>query len=175
MITYPQADEHIPYYRRYIELVSQGADIFAVLSHQPEELRRLLQNVSDEQGNIHPAAGEWSIKEVIGHLCDAERILAFRALCFARGEKGAILGFEPNDYVAEANFNRRTLTDLVEEFNHLRLANVLCFNRLTDAESKRSGIASDNPISVRALIFVLAGHVIHHVESLKTVYQVEAV
>jgi hypothetical protein len=175
MITYPQADEYIPYYGRYIERVAQDADVFAVLDRQPDELSTLLQSVSDEQANIHPAAGEWSIKEVIGHLCDAERILAFRALCFARGEKASVLGFEPDDYVVEADFNRRTLADLVEEFNHLRRANVLCFNRLTDAESKRSGIASDNLISVRALVYVLAGHVMHHIESLKTVYKVEAV
>src|SRR5262245_54693110 len=106
MIMYPQTDEYIPYYGRYIELVARDADIFALLSSQPAELHDLLQSVSDDRANIRPAIGEWSIKEVIGHLCDAERILAYRAFCFARGEKAAIPGFEPDDYVQEADFNR---------------------------------------------------------------------
>jgi uncharacterized damage-inducible protein DinB len=175
MIPRPQADEFAPYFGRYIERVPEGTDLFALLSSQPDELRELLQDVSEEQANVRPAPGEWSIKEVMGHICDVERIFAFRALWIARGDTQPLPGFEQDDYVRATDFNARTLADLVEEFTLQRRANLLCFKPLTDGELARHGTASSGPFSVRALLYTLAGHVIHHIESLKTDYKVEAV
>ncbi|MFN8450678.1 MAG: DinB family protein [Anaerolineae bacterium] len=172
MIARPQADEYAPYYGQYIRRVPDGADIFTVLSGQPDELRALLASVSDERANLRPAPGEWSIKEVVGHVCDAERIFAYRALRVARGDTTPLPGFEQDDYVRATDLNVRSLPDLIEEFVLQRRANVLCFQPLTEAESQRRGTASSNPVSVRALLFMMAGHVMHHIESLKTDHKV---
>jgi len=172
MISHPQSDEYGAYYGRYIERVPEGSDIFAVLSGQPEEVRALLQAVSEAQANVRPAPGEWSVKEVIRHVCDAERIFAYRALRVARGDEKPLAGFEQDDYVRATDFNLRSLPDLIEEFTLQRRANVLCFKPLSEAETVRRGTASDAPISVRAVLYMMAGHVMHHIESLKVDYKV---
>jgi hypothetical protein len=174
MIPRPQADEHGAYYLTYINRVPEGSDVLAVLSAQPEELKALLQGVSEEQANMRPAPGEWSIKEVLGHICDTERVFAFRALWAARGDVEPLPGFEQDNFVKATDFNARTVSDLVSEFEYQRLANVLCFRTLTDEELVRKGSASGKPITARALLYMLAGHVLHHIESLKTSYHVGA-
>ena len=172
MITRPQADEYAPFYAGYVQRVPENADIMTLLGSQPDELHSLLQNVTDEQANVRPALGEWSIKEVLGHICDTERIFAYRALRIARGDNTPLPGFEQNDYVRATDFNRRSLADLTDEFGFQRRANGLCFSALMEEELVRKGVASDNPISMRACLYILAGHVMHHVESLKTDYKV---
>ena len=172
MIPRPQSGEYGSYYEGYIQRVPEGSDIFALLSRQPDDLRTLLQSVPDEQANTHPAPGEWSVKEVLGHICDGERVFGYRALRFARSDSTPLPGFEQNDYVRATDFNARTLTDLIEEFTFLRRANIVCFKPLTDDELMRRGTASNNPFSVRALLYVMIGHVMHHIESLKTDYKV---
>lgn len=172
MIQRPQSDEAAPYYFNYINRVPQGADLFALLAAQPGELRALLQRVTDAQANLRPKPGEWSVKEVIGHLNDTERIFAYRALCIARGDITPLPGFEQDDYVRATDFNRRSLSDLLDEFASQRQANGLCFKPLTEAESQRRGTASNNPISARACLYILVGHVLHHVESLTVDYKV---
>lgn len=172
MITRPQADEYAPYYAGYIQRVPEGSDIFALLSHQPDELRTLLQDIPDAQANMRPAPGEWSVKEMIGHVCDTERIFAYRVLRIARGDTTPLSGFEQDEYVRATDFNARSLPDLIEEFAAQRRANVLCFKPLTEAETVRHGTASTFPVSVRALLYMMAGHVMHHIESLKTDYKV---
>src|SRR5688572_15429830 len=116
MITAPQADEYSQFYAGYIQRVPQDVDIFVLLNKQPEELHTLLQSVSDAQASVRPAAGEWSIKEVLGHLCDGERVFAYRALRIARADTTPLPGFEQNDYIEATDFNARTLSDLLEEF-----------------------------------------------------------
>jgi hypothetical protein len=172
MIPRPATDEHGAYYSTYINRVPDGADVFALMRAQPDELRTLVVGVSDEQANVHPAPGEWSIKEVLGHICDAERVFAYRALWAARNDQQPLPGFEQDDYVRATNFNGRTVSDLVEEFNLQRQANVLCFKPLTEAELIRKSSASGNPITARAVIYMMIGHVMHHIESLKTSYHV---
>jgi len=172
MIARPQADEYAPFYAGYVQRVPDSSDIFALLSSQPDELRALLQSVSDSQANARPAPGEWSVKEVIGHLCDSERVFAYRAMRIARSDATPLPGFEQDDYVQATDFNRRTLSDLLDEFASQRRANVLCFQPLTDTETARRGTASNATVSVRALLYILAGHVMHHIESLKTTYKV---
>jgi hypothetical protein len=172
MIPFPQADEYFTYYAGYIQRVPQGSDLFAILSQQPEELRALLQNVPDAQANVRPAPGEWSIKEVVGHICDTERVFAYRALRMARADTTPLPGFEQDDFVRGTDFNVRSLPDLVEEFTLQRRANLVCFRPLTAEELNRRGTASGYPFSVRALLYIMAGHVMHHIESLKDTYKV---
>lgn len=174
MIQPPRSDEHAPYYGGYIARVPAGQDVFALLAAQPAELRALLSTVTDAQASVPPKAGEWSVKEVIGHINDTERIFAYRALCIARADQTPLPGFEQDDYVRATDFNRRSLSDLVEEFALQRQANLLCFRPFTEAEIDRRGTASGNPFSVRALLFAMAGHVMHHVESLRVDYHVGA-
>lgn len=174
MIPVPQADEYLPYYGTYIGRVPAGSDIFALLSSQPDELSALLARVSDEMANQRPAPGEWSIKEVVGHICDAERIFAYRALRVARADTTPLPGFEQDDYVTSTHFNARSLGDLAEEFSLQRRANILCFKPLSTEELVRRGTASNGPVTPRAIIYMMVGHVMHHVESLKKDYHIGA-
>jgi hypothetical protein len=174
VIQAPKADEYNEYYARYIHSVPLDRDLFAQLADQPDDLRALLSRVSDVRASTAPKPGEWSIKEIIGHISDVERILSYRALCIARADTTALPGFEQNDYVRATDFNQASLDSLLEEFALLRKANVLCFKRLTDAELDRQGTASGLRFSVRALLFSLIGHVKHHIDSLKTDYNVGA-
>lgn len=172
MISRPEANEYAPFYDGYVQHVPQGSDIFDLLSRQPDELNALLQSVTDEQASQRPAPSEWSIKEVIGHIADTERVFAYRAVRIARGDTTPLPGFDQNAFVSRTDFNRRTLKDLLAEFSLQRQANLLCLKPLTEAEIARQGTASSAGITVRALLYILAGHVIHHLESLKTSYKV---
>jgi hypothetical protein len=172
LISRPQTDEYGEFYNGYIQRVPEGVDLWVVLSDQPGELGALLGNLSDEQANVRPAPGEWSVKEVVGHLCDTERVFAYRALRIARGDTTLLAGFNQDDYVRGTDFNARRLSDLIEEFSLQRRANLLCFQPLTDVEIDRRGTASNNPVSVRALLYIMAGHVTHHIVSLKTDYKI---
>jgi len=175
MIQPPRPDEYAEYFGRYIQRVPPESDIFALFATQPDELRALLQNITDEQANRRPAPGEWSIKEVVGHLNDVERIFAYRLFWIARGDTTPLPGFEQDDFVRGTDFNQRSLSSLIDEFSHQRQANVLCFTPLTQAEIDRRGTASRGPFSARALLYVLVGHVIHHIESLMVDYNVKGI
>ena len=174
MIQRPQTGEYNEFYAGYIQRVPTGSDLFALMSSQPDALRALLQNITDEQASVRPAPAEWSVKEVLGHIADSERVFAYRMLRIARGDQTALPGFDQNEFVSGTDFNRRSVADLLDEFEFQRRANVLLAASLTDEEIDRRGTASSNPISVRALLYILAGHVIHHIESLKTDYKVGA-
>lgn len=165
----PTADECSPYYFTYIQLVPDG-DILHTLQTQHANIHSLLKDISDTTAAASPAPGEWSIKEVIAHLSDAERLFAFRALWFARGEQSALPGMEPNPWVALSNANRRTMHDLLAEFDQVRAASLSLFSNLDAAAWQRQGIASEMVISVRALAWIIAGHECHHNRSLREVY-----
>jgi uncharacterized damage-inducible protein DinB len=171
MIPRPNTDEYGAYYGGYINRVPEGADVFALLASEPDDLRALLAGVTEEAASMRLNPTEWSIKEVLGHICDTERILSYRAACVARGDTTPLPGFEQDDYVNGTDFNARTLADLLDEFAALRKANLLTFRPLTDAELVRRGTASNNPVTPRSLLYMLAGHVLHHVESLKVNYK----
>jgi uncharacterized damage-inducible protein DinB len=172
MIQPPKPDEYAPFYAGYIQRVPPEGDLFALLAAQPGELRDLLQDLSDEQASARPKPGEWSVKEVVGHINDTERVFAYRALRVARGDTTPLPGFNQDDYVRATDFNQRPLSDLIDEFALQRQANLLCFRPLTEAEIDRRGTASNNPVSVRALLHMLYGHVAHHIESLRVDYKV---
>lgn len=165
----PAMQECSAYYHTYIQLVPDG-DIVQTLQAQHATIHSLLQPVSESSASLAPAPGEWSIKQVVAHLSDAERLFAFRALWFARGEQSALPGMEPNPWVAISDANARALGDLLAEFDHVRAASIALFANLDAAAWQRGGVASDNPVSVRALAWIIAGHELHHNRSLREVY-----
>ena len=165
----PAADEYLAYYERYIALVPDG-NLVETLADQHRDTTRLLGAVDDKRGLYAYAAGKWTIKEVIGHLSDGERVFAYRALRFARGDGQPLAGFDENVYAPAGRFNERPMSDLVDEFKAIRASTVHLFRYLTDEEMARRGIANGNPISVRALGFVIAGHERHHVKLLRERY-----
>jgi hypothetical protein len=167
--TRPTADECGAYYFTYINLVPDG-DIVRTLQAQHAHVHALLKNTTGAQTAARPAPKEWNIKEVVAHLSDAERLFAFRALWFARGEQAALPGMEPNPWVDLSNANARSLSDLLAEFDHVRAASIALFANLDASAWQRRGIASNNIMSVRALAWIIAGHELHHNRSLREVY-----
>ena len=165
----PDATEYAPYYGRYISLVG-GGDIVATLEDQPRETLALLSTLSEEQGNFRYAPGKWSIKEMLGHLIDGERVFSYRALRFARNDQTPLASFEQDDYVREAGFADCVLADLIEEFVCVRRATVWLFRQFKAEAWMRGGVASGNPVTVRAIAYIIAGHELHHRRMLQEKY-----
>ncbi len=165
----PQRSEYDPYYETYVSLVPEE-DIVTALERQPAELRELLAGLPEENGFYAYADGKWSIKQLIGHLIDGERMFGYRVFRIARGDETPIEGFEQDGYIEHAHSNRRTFAELLEEFKLLRRANVLFFQNLTDDAWVRVGTANNAEISVRALAFIMAGHIRHHIGILRSRY-----
>lgn len=167
--TQPDANEYAPYYGKYISLVPAG-DVVATLSRQLDETLSLLRGLSEEQADSRYAPGKWSIKEVVGHVLDTERIFGHRAFRFARNDQQPLPGFEQDGYVLAANFGHRQLHELATEFEHLRRANLYLLGSLDEEAWLRRGVASDNEVSVRALAYIMAGHEAHHMRIVRERY-----
>jgi hypothetical protein len=165
----PEPGEYAPYYHRYISLVP-GPDILATLDEQRRQTLVLLSGRTDEDGNFRYAPDKWSLKEVLGHLNDTERILAYRALRIARNDPTPIEGFEQDDYVRNGPFARRPLEDLIEDYIAVRRSTVSLFRNLDEAAWTRRGTANKNEITVRALAYIIAGHELHHRRILEEKY-----
>ena len=165
----PAATEYAPYYQKYVGLVPEG-DILDLLEQQLGDTVHLLGSVSEERAAHRYAEGKWSVKEVVGHMVDTERVFAYRALCFARGDAGPLPGFEQDDFVAHGGFDARALRDLVGEFVHVRRANLHMLRGLSPEAWARDGVASNARVTVRALPYIIAGHERHHVELLRAKY-----
>jgi len=165
----PAADEYAPYFARYIEQVPEG-DVLDLLHRQVDETVALVSAVGEQDAGYRYAEGKWSIKEVVAHVADTERIMVYRALCFARGETAPLPGFDENAYVARAKFAGRSLRDIVAEFKSVRAATVPFFAGLDAEELQRRGTANNRPYSVRAVAFVVAGHERHHAKILAERY-----
>lgn len=170
-MTRPEKTEYAEYYEKYISLVTEN-EIVAALQNQLEELINIFVSIPEEKGMFTYAPDKWSIKELVGHLIDGERVFAYRALRFSRADKIPVEGFEQDDYVANADFNSIKLTDLVEELSLLRRANILFFKNLTAEMWIQIGTASNADISVRALAFIMVGHISHHLNILNERYLV---
>jgi len=168
-ITRPDSTEYAQYFDKYISLVPEG-EIVVTLSNQIEGTLSLIRGLSKDQGDLRYAPGKWSVKEVIGHLIDAERIFAYRALRFARNDATPLSGFDENSYVDNAGFGSRSLADLAEEFEHTRKSNVYLFKHLDGDSWLRRGAANNNEASVGALAYIIAGHELHHVGILRSRY-----
>lgn len=156
----PQPDEFAPYYATYIDKVSEN--VLGELEHQINSLTNFLKNIPDEKAYYAYAEGKWTIKEVVGHMIDTERIMAYRALRIARKDETPLASFEENEYVANAFFNDRSLESLAEEFAAVRSGNVYLFKYLSEEELSRMGTASGKRVSVRALLYIIVGHANHH-------------
>jgi uncharacterized damage-inducible protein DinB len=168
-MTRPDASEYASYFEKYTSLVPAG-DIVETLSRQLESTLSTLRGITEEQSDSRYAEGKWSIKELLGHIIDGERIFSYRALRFARGDRTPLSGFEQDDYVAGGNFAERSMSDLIEEFEHVRRASLSLFRHLNAEAWTRNGEASDNQISVRALAHIIAGHETHHIRILRERY-----
>jgi uncharacterized damage-inducible protein DinB len=157
----PEPGEYNPYYERYISLV-KGADILGTLDAQRRQMLLLLSGRDDADGNFRYAADKWSANEVLGHLCDTERIFAYRALRISRGDQTPIEGFEQDDYVRNGPFARIPLAEIIEDYIAVRRATLTQLRNLDQAAWTRRGVANKNEVTVRALAYVIAGHELHH-------------
>jgi uncharacterized damage-inducible protein DinB len=169
MLTRPASDEFAPYYAGYIGLVPEG-DVRRHLRLQLQDTLATLSGVPDEKAEKGYGPGKWSLKEVVGHLSDAERVFAYRLLRIARGDKTALPGFEQDDWIPLSRANARTLASLLLEFAAVREATLQLVESLDDAAWVRRGTASEKEISARALAYVCAGHEIHHLGIIRERY-----
>lgn len=165
----PESEEYGSYYEPYISQVTES-DIVAAMREQLEEVKKIFSGITEEQANYAYAEGKWTIKEVIGHLSDDERIFSYRALRISRADQTPIEGYEQDGYIENANFSGMSLSDLVEEFVLLRKANLILFENLPAEAWTRRGTASGIGISVRALAYLMVGHVRHHLNILRERY-----
>ncbi len=165
----PQLGENAPYYDRYITLVS-GNDILSAFDEQRRQMLLLLSGRPESDGDLRYAPGKWSLKEVLGHLNDTERIMSYRALRISRGDTTPIEGYEQDDYVRNGPFASRTLADWIEDYIAVRRATISLFRNLDDAAWTRRGTANKNEISVRALAYLIAGHELHHRKMIEEKY-----
>lgn len=169
----PEAGEYGAFYAGYVSKVPEE-DVLPVLVAQVEGIRQLAAAVPPEREGHRYGPGKWSVREVFGHLADSERVFGYRALCIARGDRTPLPGFDQDEYMADARFDRTPLTDLADELATLRRANLPIFRRLSTEEWSRRGIADGVPVTVRALAYILAGHLRHHATILDERYGVRA-
>lgn len=160
-IAKPEPSEYAPYYEKYISLVKAN-DILGALETQRVQTVQLFAARSERDGNFRYAPDKWTVKEVLGHVNDTERIFAYRALRIARGDQTPLPGYEQDDYVRSGGFGDRTLAALTEEFTHVRNASIALFRSLPKDAWMRRGTANKNEVTVRALAFIVAGHELHH-------------
>jgi hypothetical protein len=165
----PNKDEYALYYHTYIEKAPDG-DVVKSMNKQISEVKRLFKNVSKKKSEFRYSPDKWSVKEVLGHILEAERVFSYRALRFAHNDNKDLHGFDENEYIRQANYNEIKLADLVEEFCALRASNVLMLKNFSEVMSLRTGTANGNKFSVRALAYIMYGHVNHHLKILKERY-----
>jgi hypothetical protein len=169
VIPRPATGEYASYYGRYIDRVPDG-DLCALLEAQLAETIDLVRTIPESRGTHRYAPGKWSIKEVLGHVIDTERIMSYRALRIGRGDPTPLPGFEQNDYVPTGDFDRRPLQDLCDELAAVRAATVHLVRHLDGVALARRGTASGHPVTTRALAYIIAGHERHHVAILREQY-----
>lgn len=157
-----QSDEFASYFSTYINQVSEEYTLIEELEISVHRLIKFVQNIPLDKFDYRYAEGKWTIKDILQHLIDAERIFTYRALRFARNDKTALAGFEENDYVEEANANNRSIQELLTELAVVRQSTLSLFKSFSENELLRKGTANNNPMSVRAVGFVIIGHQNHH-------------
>ncbi len=167
----PDSTEYAQPYARYVANVPE-TDILGVLGQQSTETQKLLASLDETKAAYRYAEGKWSVKEVIGHFTDAERIFAYRALAIARGETQPLPGFEEDDYVRNASFDNWKLGDLAEHYALVRRSTIVLFQNFPDQAWTNRGTASNFPITARAIAWIIVGHERHHVKVLRERYLV---
>jgi hypothetical protein len=165
----PDASEYNPYYGKYIALVPEG-DLLRMLEEQNRETMNVLGALPETRGDFSYAPGKWTLKEVIGHLADSERVFSYRALRFARGDQTPLASFEQDDWVPQSGAAGRSLADLATEYAGVRRATLDLLTHLPPEAPVRRGTASGNVVSVRALAWIIAGHERHHLKIIREKY-----
>jgi uncharacterized damage-inducible protein DinB len=160
-IARPAPGEYDSYYERYISLVKTD-DLLATLEKQAQDTAALLSPLTAQQADFRYAPGKWTVKEVLGHINDTERIMTYRILRISRGDQTPIEGYEQDDYVTNGNFDRRTISDLLQEFMAIRQSTIQLLRHLAPEAGERRGTANQKAISARAIVYVIAGHELHH-------------
>ena len=166
MLNRPESTEYADFYANYVSLVPDGP-IEEYLLKQWDELVAFLQTVSEDDASKPQGEGKWSIKQVLGHLCDTERVMSYRMMRFARGDKKELHGFEQDDYVAAGDFNSRVRHDLMVEFKNIRGATIALVGSISPEDEIRTGVANGKTVSVRALAYIIAGHAQRHLQLMK--------
>ena len=169
IIKRPDKSEYPEYFEAYIKRVP-GEAVLKKLQDSILDLQEILAEVPEEFQNFSYAPGKWTLKDVIGHVIDTERIMAYRALRFARNDKVELPGYDQDIYVPNANYNSRTLYEIAHEFGVVRESNLILFKSLTEDALMRKGRANNWDMSVRAIIYVVSGHELHHLNVLQTKY-----
>lgn len=168
MIKRPQPDEYPAYAARYVALVGNGP-IIEILEYLQQSTYNFFVRMEPDKAGYSYADGKWTVKQVLGHMVDTERIFGYRALVFSR-EQIELPGFDQDVYIEKATYNSRTLEDIANEFKSVRESSLYLFRSISDDQSTQKGIASGNPVSVRALAYMTAGHEMHHIKTLKERY-----
>jgi prepilin-type processing-associated H-X9-DG protein len=168
-VTKPLETEYAPHFHTYISKVPHN-NLSDALHDSHQKVLELLKSIPEEKYNYRYAEGKWTIKEIVAHLIDCERIFVYRALTFARKDKSELPGFDEEEYTPESNASNRSMQSLMREYEHLRKSNILFFDGLTEEMSMRKGIANGKEISVRALGFAISGHELHHMQVIRERY-----
>lgn len=157
-----QPNEYASYYATFISTISDEYTLIEELEISLHRFIKFVQDIPMDKFDYRYAEGKWTIKDIIQHLIDCERVFAYRALRFARNDKTELPGFEEDDYAIDANANKRSIMELLTELSAVRHSTIYLFKTFTEEQLLRIGIASDNPMSVRAIGFVIIGHQNHH-------------
>jgi len=168
-MTRPTPSEYPPYYQHYLDLV-KAPNVIKALKDQVMDIQAVISEIPEDKEDYAYAEGKWTIKEVIGHIIDTERVLGYRAMRFARKDKTELPGFDENAFVANSNFNKRTLYELGHEFAIVREANLAMFKTFAEEEAAQMGKANGIDVSVRAIVFMIAGHAMHHMNVIRVKY-----
>ncbi|MGI4751654.1 MAG: DinB family protein [Janthinobacterium lividum] len=169
MISKPQPDEYAPFYKGYIDLIGEE-NVLEILSSSQSKTCDFFMSLPPEKADFAYAEGKWSIKEVLGHMIDTERIMTYRLLRFSRADHHPLAGFNENFFSSRSNYKTRMLTSLADEFSLLRKSNLYLYQNLNLEQLKRQGIASNALVSVKALLYIIAGHELHHLKIIRERY-----
>lgn len=169
MINKPQPNEYAPYAAGYVNAVPEGP-VLEILEQLKDSSYKFFLGLTDDQADYAYAEGKWTLKQVLGHMIDTERVFAFRAFCFSRGEQQHFPGFDQEQYIQNSTFDSRTIQDLAHEFKAVRESTLFLYCSLTEKQSLLVGTASNHPVSVRALVYMTAGHELYHLDLIKERY-----
>ncbi|HUP59545.1 MAG TPA: DinB family protein [Thermoanaerobaculia bacterium] len=169
----PASTDYGSWYAGYVSLVPED-DVLSAIEQQSSETQKLISSLDHARAAYRYAEGKWSVKEVIGHVTDAERVFGYRAMCIARGEKNSLPGFDENSYMKDSGFDDWRIGDLAEAYAMMRRANIVMFRNLPAEAWERRGLANQNEITVNAIAYIIVGHERHHVKVLRERYLIGA-
>jgi uncharacterized damage-inducible protein DinB len=170
LIEKPSSGEFPPYATMYIDLLPDDGFVLKHLEENFKATKKLIRSLPAEKLLYRYAENKWTIKEVLVHIIDDERIYTYRALCFARGEQTPLPGFEQDDYALNSGANEREIGNILAEYEAVRQSTIALYNGFSDADMVKNGMANNNKSSVRALVYHLAGHELHHINLIKSLY-----